>query len=179
MDLTQEFTAYIIKGKKYFLFLLTIMAIGTVITIVIGRVSLLFTPLGIFIFWVGPFFIQKRLRRPFLNKIVLGISHDKISIKLFKKESEIIENEFELYFDQIRAFKFIKSDKDDTSYLKFIDQDGRVIAYSFIGQSNEGNKTDIIDIAVKYVQLYNKIQTSDRKISLIPSLFATKEVPYI
>ena len=171
----QEIEVYVINGKRYSLFILSILLIGTGVLIFLAKVFLLLGLISLIIFWVGPIFIQKRIRSPFLKKIDIGFSFDKISIELFNKEGERLEKKIEIYYHQIKAFKIINSDKDDTSYLKIICKDGQVISFSFTGQSNEGGKTDVTDLVVKYIHQFNNKQLPEDRITLIPSFFASKK----
>jgi hypothetical protein len=175
MEFIEEIEAYIINAKRYMALIIFILIFGTSITIIVGKISQIFILIGIFTFWIGPFLIQKRLKKPFLRKMHLDFAFDKILLKTFDKDGENLEDQLEIYYHQIKSFKTIDSDRDDTSFLKIIIKDGRVIKYSFVGQSNDVKRTDVTQVVKKYILQFNKKQLSKDKIELIPSLFSTRE----
>ena len=173
MELIQELNTHIINARRYMTLIILILITGTLLTIILAKVSQIFI-VGIFIFWIGPFFIQKRLKKPFFRKVCLDFYTDKISIKVFKRGDENLDDELEIFYSQIKAFKTINSSRDDTSFLKIVTKTGRVVKYTFVDQSNEGKSTDVTDVVKKYIRKFNSEHLPQDKIALLPSFFATK-----
>jgi hypothetical protein len=175
MDNEVEVEASIIKAKAFFLLILVIVCTGTIITWFLSYLSTSLIPLGLILFWFGPFIIMKSLRAPYVKKMELKFSSEKIGIKLFNQQNEEPEEDYSIDYSQIQSFKVYNSTKDDSSFLKIVCKDRPSISYTFIGQSNDGNISNITSLFVKYVHAYNDQQEEQNKIILTPSLFASKK----
>ena len=175
LESNQTITTSIIKARSFFLFMLVIVLLGTGITLILTWVSRIFIPIGLFIFWIGPLLLfQKKLRGPFLKKITLNFFASKIEFEIYNFVNNDLEKKFESLFDQIDSFKIINSQKDDSSFLKISFKDKTNIAYTFVGQSNEGKSTDITELFMQYIHQYNRDHSEQEKITLMPSFFGTR-----
>jgi 4-hydroxybenzoate polyprenyltransferase len=170
-----EVEASIIKVKAFFLLILVIVGTGTIITWFLSYLSTGLIPLGLILFWFGPFIIMKSLRAPYVKKMDIKFSNENIGIKLFNQQDGDSEEDFRINYSQIQSFKVYKSTKDDSSFLKIVCKDRPSISYTFVGQSNDGNISNITSLFVKYVHAYNDQQEEQNKITLTPSLFASKK----
>jgi hypothetical protein len=165
----------VINVKKYALFLALYMILGTGITM-----WLVFTFRIVMIIWIGviitffaPLLFQRQFRKRYSRQAILSFFDDYLCIEILDPLNNQPVKKDEFTYSDIGSFRVFDSSKDDSSSLKIMLRNGMRYAYTFIEQDTGKLKVHITDQIFKYFNQYNSLAEEEKRIRMLPNLFAT------
>ena len=132
--------------------------------------------IGFFIFFICPIIFNTQIRKIFTRRAIVRFNDNSFSIEILNFKNGDFEKRNEYLFKEIAFYKALRSGKVDSSVLKlsFINKRKQEV-YTFLKQEENNN---IINTFYAFIKSYNDLQCEDLKITIRPSLFASRMGTY-
>lgn len=175
----KNYTCLLYNVLKISIFLFPIYIVATFLLVFIGRYLKLPAGVGVFliiIFWILPFFFEKRIKLKFTKSVLLEFNMDYFSFSTSKINSEKIIKTMYFKWDELKSYKFYFTPSKVT-YLDLYFKKGSFKEFAFKDDKNQEESIrdeSVFSIFYSFVKAYNLNKSEEEKIRFVPGLFARK-----
>jgi hypothetical protein len=151
---------------------LYMMAVGATFAFLIAKYhSLIFAAIGLVAFF-APIIFNKSVRVLFLKRIKFTFYDDFFLVEIFNYKTQALEKEYRYKYEDVESFG-MTSNSPKTSTLRVFLSDSSKFECSFSDENDVNTDLDLMEGNMG-IQVMKRLYAFNKKISLIPPLFATK-----
>ncbi|MEP6684591.1 MAG: hypothetical protein ABJA35_15075 [Parafilimonas sp.] len=164
--------AFIIGFPIFMAITIMLMLLGVLLKIPAGIGVII-----VIIFWVSPFFFEKRIKKIFTRKALLEFNNDCFSVAISKLGCDEIQKTLTYEWGEIKAYKFYFTPSKLT-YLDIYLKNGVHKEFGFKDDKTEEESIkseSVFSIFYSFIKEYNSDKKDVEKIKFLSGVFATKK----